>query len=522
MNFAAYQRKSIYSDKSDSIENQARMCREYAQFKFAGKIDHYEDYQDEGFTGADTNRPALKRLMEDIAGGLIDVLIVYQIDRLSRSVRDFANIYSLLKEKNVTFVSVKESFETNTPIGDGMVYMSTVFAQMERENIQARVTDNMLGLAKRGFWTGGNPPYGYVRKHIVIDGKKHCTIEPDPEAAKYVEWIFDTFLQMGISIQSMETRFKKDGVRTVNGCFFYRQQIYRILTMPYCVPASQRIRDYFIAMGCMVEGSEEEWDGSHGVIIYGRTNAKTKRHTLNPREDWIVCVGMHQPFISEEKWLAVQEQFHKNKFNKKQKYPIPLLKGVLRCAKCGTLMQVARKKLVDSVSAHYYCQKRMRQGAEACDTRSIKADILDNKVIEIFKAIDLDESVIRNYVSEEVAVDPERDIQALSRKLSAASAKIERLTASLAEADGSSAQKYIIAEIERQDIAIAALRRELESAKAAKRKAEAQNLDIESKTEEIKKFVRDFENLSASERNAVVREVVKECRWDGETLYLKL
>ena len=69
------------------------------------------------------------------------------------------------------------------------VYVTVVFAQMERETIAARVTDNMLGLAKKGYWTGGNPPVGYVRKHIVVNGKKHCSIEVDPDGARYVTQI---------------------------------------------------------------------------------------------------------------------------------------------------------------------------------------------------------------------------------------------------------------------------------------------------------------------------------------------
>ena len=99
-----------------------------------------------------------------------------------------------LEEKNVMFISIKENIDTATPIGKAMMYVTMVFAQMERETIAARVTDNMIGLAKKGFWTGGNPPYGYRREKIEVNGKKHVTIVPVPEAADYVEWIFDTFL----------------------------------------------------------------------------------------------------------------------------------------------------------------------------------------------------------------------------------------------------------------------------------------------------------------------------------------
>ena len=89
MKFAMYGRKSVYSDKSDSVSNQERMCREYAEIRF--EVESFEVYSDEGFTGANTNRPGLKRLMEDIEDGLVDALIVYQLDRISRNVKDFSD-----------------------------------------------------------------------------------------------------------------------------------------------------------------------------------------------------------------------------------------------------------------------------------------------------------------------------------------------------------------------------------------------------------------------------------------------
>lgn len=161
MRFATYGRKSIYSDKSDSVSNQQLMCREYIDLKYSGSIDSFDCFQDEGFTGANTNRPGLQLLLNNIENGLIDALVVYQLDRLSRDVKDFANIYSILEEHNVMFISIKENIDTTTPIGKAMMYVTMVFAQMERETIAARVTDNMYGLAKKGFWAGGNPPYGY-------------------------------------------------------------------------------------------------------------------------------------------------------------------------------------------------------------------------------------------------------------------------------------------------------------------------------------------------------------------------
>ena len=141
--------------------------------------------------------------------------------------KDFANIYDKLAEKGVMFISLKESIDTNTPIGKAMMFITATFAQMERETIAARVTDNLSGLAKKGFWTGGKPPYGYVKKQIVTDGKKHVTFAIDPEASKHVEWLFDTFLDNRYSVQQMETAMRRQGIRTPQDAFFSASQLHR-------------------------------------------------------------------------------------------------------------------------------------------------------------------------------------------------------------------------------------------------------------------------------------------------------
>ena len=522
MHFAIYGRKSVYSDKSDSVDNQHRMCKEYVDFKFPGKIDSCETYSDEGFTGANTNRPGLKRLMDDVKNGLIDMLVVYQLDRLSRDVRDFANIYAMLEERDVMFVSLKENIDTTTPIGKAMMYVTMVFAQMERETIAARVTDNMIGLAKKGFWMGGNPPYGYRREKIESNGKKHVTIVPIPEAAEYVEWIFDTFLQNNYSLQGMETAFRKQGIKTVNGAFFSTTQLHKILTMPYCVQATPEVWDFYSSLGCQMANKRDSWNGKNGVMIYGRSTGKNKKHQLQPHNQWIVCSGKHAPFISAEKWLAVQERFQQNTFNKKQKYDIPLLKGTLRCAKCGGLMQVARKKLIHGVTSHYYCLKRMRQGVDVCNMHMIKCNFLDDQALDVFRRIEADPGAILKYARIDEPQNDSVSLKEMERRASNLRAKIERLTETLSNSEGSTAAKYIVAQIEKEDRDLETLNLEIEIAKAEARKNKDVVRTLEDRSAEIARLVSGLDGFSATERNEIVREVVQECTWDGETLFLRL
>lgn len=522
MRFANYGRKSVFSDKSDSVDNQLRMSKEYAEMRFPGQIDSFVCYSDEDFTGANTNRPDLQRLITDIQAGLIDVLIVYQLDRLSRDVRDFANIYAMLEEHHVHFVSVKENIDTTTPIGKAMMYVTVVFAQMERETIAARVTDNMIGLAKKGYWTGGNPPRGYVRQKTVVDGRKHVTIVPDSEGVAYVMNIVDTFLNNNFSLQSMETYFKNKGIRTESGAFFSTTQLYKILTMPYCVEATAAIYDYYEAKGCIMDSDSprDKWDGTHGVMIYGRSTEKNKKHQLQPPEKWIVCIGRHKPFMPAEKWLAIQSRLSQNKFNKTMKYDVPLLKGVLRCS-CGSIMPVSRKKRVDgSVSSWYYCLKRVRQGTSVCTCSQIKIDILDEKVLEIFRNIEQDPELIRNYAASHSVTQNNADISVLSQRIKSTEAKLQRLAGNLALHDDSAASKYIIEEMERLDAELTRLKQERLTASSQERLARIENKTLEEKSTEISALLHDFDSFTASERNEVARKVLSQCVWDGETLFL--
>lgn len=523
MRFATYGRKSVYSDKSDSVNNQERMCREYVQMKFED-VESFETYSDEGFTGANTNRPGLKQLMDDIEDGLVNALIVYQLDRISRNVKDFADIYATLEKKGVMFISIKENIDTATPIGKAMMYVTMVFAQMERETIAARVTDNLQGLAKKGLWMGGNPPCGYVRKQIEINGKKHVALAPDPDGMKHTSWIFSTFLESKHSLQGLVNDFRKQGIKTLSGSPFSVSLLYKILKTPYCVEATPEIYDYFAALGCQMDADSprEKWDGTHGVMVYGRTSEKTGKHAAQPPDKWNVCLGRHKPFIPADQWLAVQERFKQNTFNKTAKYDITLLKGTLRCKKCGCLMQVSRKKTKSGVTSHYFCLKRSRQGVEACDMRSIKCGILDEKVLDVFREIEDNPEIIMNYVKTDVPKSNRKNTKELEIKAARISAKIERLAESLAEAEGSAAAKYVLTQIEKEDLNLEAVKRELLIAKADDRKKRKTEKTAAEKATEISELIRGIDSFSAADRNAIVRDIVKECAWDGETLFLRL
>jgi site-specific DNA recombinase len=192
-------RCAIYTRKSseegldmefNSLEAQREACEAYvASQRSEGWAAIRERYDDGGFSGGTLERPALKQLLKDIEDGLIDVIVVYKIDRLSRSLMDFAKLVEVFDRNNVTFVSVTQSFNTTTSMGRLTLNILLSFAQFEREVIGERIRDKFAASRKRGMWMGGFVPMGYDvkdRKLLV-----------NPAEADTVRMIFERFVALG-------------------------------------------------------------------------------------------------------------------------------------------------------------------------------------------------------------------------------------------------------------------------------------------------------------------------------------
>src|SRR3712207_6543568 len=175
------------------------MCKNYA--KRILSINEFIIYEDEGFSGSNINRPKFKELLLDVKKNKFNVLICYRLDRISRNVADFSSTLELLQSNNISFVSIKEQFDTSTPMGRAMMYISSVFAQLERETIAERVRDNMYELARTGRWLGGMPPYGFISTQINyydenMNQRKMYKLKVDEDTIDIVKLIFDKYLDL--------------------------------------------------------------------------------------------------------------------------------------------------------------------------------------------------------------------------------------------------------------------------------------------------------------------------------------
>ena len=250
MKIFIYSRKSKWTGRGESVENQLTMCREYIQYNIEG-ADKAEivEYEDEGYSGKNTNRPQFQKMMSDIKQGQCSYLVCYKLDRLGRNIADLANLIETLNRLNVSFISIKERFDTSTPIGKAMIYFAGVLAQMEREQIAERVRDNMIMLARKGRWLGGNTPLGFraeAEEKISINGKnkKSFRLVMDEEEIKVVKFIFQEYLQKQ-SLAGLVKYFLSHDIMTKRGNEYTTTAVRDILTNPVYCTADKEAYDYF-------------------------------------------------------------------------------------------------------------------------------------------------------------------------------------------------------------------------------------------------------------------------------------
>jgi DNA invertase Pin-like site-specific DNA recombinase len=257
---AIYTRKSCeegLEQEFNSLHAQREACEAYiASQRSEGWVLVQDQYDDGGISGGTLERPALQRLLADVEDGLIDVVVVYKIDRLSRSLMDFSKLVEVFDRNGVTFVSVTQSFSTTTSMGRLTLNILLSFAQFEREVTAERIRDKVRASRMKGMWMGGVPPYGYRvedRKLVV-----------DEEHAADVRWIFAGFLKIGSGTE-LAREVAKRGLRTPRGNRIDKKYIYRMLNnRAYIGEAVHKGQSYPGEHAAIIDG--ETWDKVHAIL----------------------------------------------------------------------------------------------------------------------------------------------------------------------------------------------------------------------------------------------------------------
>lgn len=396
MEIAIYSRKSRFTGTGDSVENQVQMCKDHLNYIYRDKVFNVTVYEDEGYTGKNTNRPMFKQLLQDIKQQKVNVVICYRLDRLSRSVADFSQLLGLLSQFNVEFISVSENFDTSTPMGRAMINIASVFAQLERETIAERVRDNKIVIAKGGRWQGGTPPTGYKAvTSTEMDGgnktRKYFYLMEDIESDGYatVKLIFDLYLQ-NKSLNSIESYLMENKIHSSDGNEYSSSVIKQILINPVYATNHPAVFDYLSKNECIVLNARSEFDGTKGMIGYGKTvtTVKRKRTELT---NWIVAFGKHKGIVDGEKWVQVQCILQDNsiKYPRLQTSKVALFSGMIRCS-CGApmLVQGNRPDKNGNPSYYYKCYRKSRSHGELCSVSNIHGVNFDSEIMDyISKAV---------------------------------------------------------------------------------------------------------------------------------------
>ena len=292
---AIYARQSVDKKDSISIESQIEFC------KYELKGGNCKEYTDKGYSGKNTDRPKFQELVRDIKRGLIAKVIVYKLDRISRSILDFANMMELFQQYDVEFVSSTEKFDTSTPMGRAMLNICIVFAQLERETIQKRVTDAYYSRSQRGFKMGGKAPYGFHTEPIKMDGINTKKLVVNPDEAANIRLIFEMYAQPTTSYGDITRYFAEQGI------LFYGKELIRptlaqMLRNPVYVQADLDVYEFFKSQGTVIVNDAADFTGTNGCYLYqGRDVKPSKKNDL---KDQMLVLAPHEGIVPADIWLA--------------------------------------------------------------------------------------------------------------------------------------------------------------------------------------------------------------------------
>ncbi len=333
--YAIYARQSIDRKESISIESQIEYCIHEIH------SDDYKIYTDKGYSGKNTDRPQFQKMMDDIKNGIITDVVVYKLDRISRSICDFANMMEIFQNHKVNFISCNEKFDTSTSMGRAMYSICMVFAQLERETIQQRVTDAYYSRCKKGFYMGGKVPYGFSIEEIYIDGKKTSKFVENPQESEHIKLIYELYANPENSLGDIIKYFNENNIKHLRGSKWTAPRISDFLRNPVYVMADADIYSFFAGQGAEIASPVDDFVGTNGCYLYNITKDKVnKRSSLKDKE---LVLAPHKGFISSDLWLKCRLRCMNNKQSAKSyKAKNSWLLGKVKCGKCGGRLNIAK------------------------------------------------------------------------------------------------------------------------------------------------------------------------------------
>lgn len=410
---AIYSRKSVLVEGSVSIETQINMCKDYINNKFPNA--KFKVFEDEGFSGGNTNRPAFQKMLRMAQLNEIDIVVCYKVDRIARNTLDFLKILELFKENNVELISISEGFDPNTQMGKVMFTLLASFAEMERTNIQQRVKDNLLSIAKKGKWTGGSPPTGF--KNGLNGG---------------LEW---NKQDMILDVFNMKYEKEKNSniikyIKEKYNHNFLGGTLATTLRKPIYVKSSPPVSLYLKTKGYIVQGYE---DNIHSYLTY--TDKETKYAIVSD------IVGLIEPSV----WISINKDMDKNISREGNRFSEKFwLTKTVRCKYCGQTFcgqtkttktkhynKHGEEKIYISTYSYYSCRDSVRGKLKTCtNTKRVKQEILESKVSELIHLLKDKKTFNSSYFSNKI--DNSSKIDTIKKQIKSIDKTINNLTDKIA------------------------------------------------------------------------------------------
>jgi site-specific DNA recombinase len=442
-----------------------------------------QKYDDGGYTGANMDRPALKRLLADVQSGAVNCVVVYKVDRLSRSLLDFARIMEILDKHGATFVSVTQQFNTTSSMGRLTLNVLLSFAQFEREMISERTRDKMSAARRKGKWVGGNPVMGY---DVAPQGG---SLLVNQEEAARVRGIFTLYVELGSLIPVVEEldrrgwRMKswttREG-RQAGGKPIAKNSLYNLLTNMIYV----------------------------GKVDYGGQ----------------VYEGEHDRIVDDESWNKVQSLLNRNGRgggrNIGNKYAA-LLKGLARCGSCDVGMVHTYVSKKNRLYRYYVCVKAHQRGWAQCETRSVSAPALENAVLEQLRGIGRNPNMLTE-VLRQIADDQQKDSAEIVRERTDLERELKKITEQMKQTVSVVGTAGPAADLATDRLAdlqdrVSPLNSRLAELRQQLAGIEAEGVDREDVEASLHQFDPVWEQLCTWEQERFIRTLVEHVRYDGRT-----
>lgn len=432
---AIYVRQSKDKKDSLSIEGQIELCKRECSHPDTSLV-----YVDRGFSGKNTKRPGFQSMLSDVKEGKISKVIVYRLDRLSRSILDFGQLWNELELHQVEFVSVNEKFDTTTPMGRAMIYIIMVFAQLERETIGERVTDNYYTRIRHGNWPGGPAPYGMTNIKIENESGRLVPSLAYNDDFQIVEEIFYRYSAEDISLGGLAKDLTGRGIPCKKRAGWDNVALARILHSPVYVQADEHIYRYYSNRGVKrFSNGIEDFTGEFSAHVVGKRTGNVRKYT--DLGEHVVSLTNFPGRIPSDIWLACQHKLDKNRqVGNMGKGRHTWLSGLLKCGNCGYSLSVRLWK-----DKKYLCCSG-RGNLHVCDKKSFT-----QKPEEIEREVQKElEKILEECNQEHVEITDEVTEAKYQQRICEIDEKIERLIKRMAEASEIS-MKYINKELEQLD-----------------------------------------------------------------------